>query len=193
VGLVDWFGRKVSNPHLKDQDLASCHWTTPERWKGQWVPPPLLVDGSHACIYQHLDPVIQHPQDSVPSVAAEALARVLLRWRHRLDFHQRLPGCNRAPTCSATVPRLRKRASNPRRRWLTTTRSAAELLRTGQRAASNASGCRHGVLTPGFRVENPADSPLSDGGVVTQVGLDPTTSEVKTRRASIAPLRQSGR
>jgi hypothetical protein len=26
-----WFGRKVSNPHLKDQNLASCHWTTPER------------------------------------------------------------------------------------------------------------------------------------------------------------------
>lgn len=26
-----WFGRKVSNPHFKDQDLASCHWTTPER------------------------------------------------------------------------------------------------------------------------------------------------------------------
>jgi hypothetical protein len=25
-----WFGRKVSNPHLKDQNLASCHWTTPE-------------------------------------------------------------------------------------------------------------------------------------------------------------------
>ncbi len=25
-----WFGRKVSNPHLKDQSLASCHWTTPE-------------------------------------------------------------------------------------------------------------------------------------------------------------------
>ena len=24
------FGRKVSNPHLKDQNLASCHWTTPE-------------------------------------------------------------------------------------------------------------------------------------------------------------------
>ena len=26
-----WFGRKVSNPHLKDQNLASCRWTTPER------------------------------------------------------------------------------------------------------------------------------------------------------------------
>ena len=54
-----WFGRKVSNPRLKDQNLASCHWTTPERmgcWRGQWVPPPLLVGGSHACICQHLDP-----------------------------------------------------------------------------------------------------------------------------------------
>ena len=29
--LSDWFGRKVSNPHLKDQNLASCRWTTPER------------------------------------------------------------------------------------------------------------------------------------------------------------------
>jgi hypothetical protein len=29
------------------------------RWKGQWVPPPLLVGGSHACICQHLDPVEQ--------------------------------------------------------------------------------------------------------------------------------------
>lgn len=26
------------------------------RWRGQWVPPPLLVGGSHACICQHLDP-----------------------------------------------------------------------------------------------------------------------------------------
>jgi hypothetical protein len=25
-------------------------------WRGQWVPPPLLVGGSHACICQHLDP-----------------------------------------------------------------------------------------------------------------------------------------
>ena len=29
-----WFGRKVSNPHLKDQNLASCRWTTPERTDG---------------------------------------------------------------------------------------------------------------------------------------------------------------
>jgi hypothetical protein len=29
------------------------------RWKGQWVPHPLLVGGSHACICQHLDPVEQ--------------------------------------------------------------------------------------------------------------------------------------
>ena len=28
------FGRKVSNPHLKDQNLASCRWTTPERIDG---------------------------------------------------------------------------------------------------------------------------------------------------------------
>jgi hypothetical protein len=28
-------------------------------WRGQWVPPPLLVGGSHACICQHLDPVEQ--------------------------------------------------------------------------------------------------------------------------------------
>jgi hypothetical protein len=27
-----------------------------DRWRGQWVPPPLLVGGSHACICQHLDP-----------------------------------------------------------------------------------------------------------------------------------------
>ena len=31
------FGRKVSNPHLKDQNLASCRWTTPDR---------LMVEGS---------------------------------------------------------------------------------------------------------------------------------------------------
>ncbi len=28
-------------------------------WRGQWVLPPLLVGGSHACICQHLDPVEQ--------------------------------------------------------------------------------------------------------------------------------------
>ena len=37
------FGRKGSNPHFKDQNLASFRWTTPERrrWRGQWVPPPI--------------------------------------------------------------------------------------------------------------------------------------------------------
>jgi hypothetical protein len=55
---------------------------------------------------------------------------LLLRWRHRLESHQRGPGCNRVPKSSVTVPWLRRRASNPRRRWLTATRSAAELLRT---------------------------------------------------------------
>jgi hypothetical protein len=55
---------------------------------------------------------------------------LLLRWRHRLESHQRGPGCNRVPESSVTVPGLRRRASNPRRRWLTATRSAAELLRT---------------------------------------------------------------
>ena len=54
---------------------------------------------------------------------------LLLRWRHRLDSHQRGPGCNRVPESSVTVPGLRRRASNPRRRWLTATRSSAELLR----------------------------------------------------------------
>jgi hypothetical protein len=54
---------------------------------------------------------------------------LLLRWRHRLESHQRVPGCNRVPESSATVPGLRRRASNPRRRWLTATRSSAELLR----------------------------------------------------------------
>lgn len=56
-------------------------------------------------------------------------AELLLRWRHRLESHQRVPGCNRVPESSATVPGLRRRASNPRRRWLTATRSSAELLR----------------------------------------------------------------
>jgi hypothetical protein len=158
-----WFGRKVSNPHLKDQNLASCHWTTPERlicWRGQWVPPPLLVGGSHACICQHLDPEAQQaggtysvafslPPGRIPS-------ELHLRWRHRLDFHQRGPGCNRVPQSSVTVPGLRRRASNPRRRWLTATRSSAELLRTA-RGKWLLPTYRHGVPTPGFRAENPAD------------------------------------
>ena len=34
---------------LDDSRVGGC-------WRGQWVPPPLLVGGSHACICQHLDP-----------------------------------------------------------------------------------------------------------------------------------------
>ena len=40
------------------------------------------------------------------------------------------PGLQSGTYSSVTVPGLRRRASNPRRRWLTATRSAAELLRT---------------------------------------------------------------
>src|SRR5665213_973263 len=62
------------------------------RWKGQWVPPPLLVGGSHACICQHLDPEEQQagPDPATPCWQQNALlAEQLLRWRHRLDSHQR--------------------------------------------------------------------------------------------------------
>ena len=83
-------------------------------------------------------------------------AELLLRWRHRLDSHQRGPGCNRVPQSSVTVPGLRRRASNPRRRWLTATRSSAELLRTAE-GSHRLPPYRHGVPTPGFRAENPAD------------------------------------
>ncbi len=51
-----WFGRKVSNPHLKDQNLASCHWTTPERIVVGEADgsAPVLVTGSHACLCEEL-------------------------------------------------------------------------------------------------------------------------------------------
>ena len=130
------------------------------RWKGQWVPPPLLVGGSHACICQHLDPVEQWagPDPAAFSLATRRSAtELLLRWRHRLESHQRGPGCNRVPESSVTAPGLRRRASNPRRRWLTATRSTAELLRTAWGTPFGVPPYRHGVPTPGFRAENPAD------------------------------------
>ena len=72
-------------------------------------------------------------------------------WRHRLDSHQRGPGCNRVPRSSITVPGLRRRASNPRRRWLTATRSATELLRTAWAYRWECSSCGRGVPVPGIR------------------------------------------
>jgi hypothetical protein len=65
---------------------------------------------------------------------------LLLRWRHRLESHQRGPGCNRVPESSVTVPGLRRRASNPRRRWLTATHWACPRTATGYRPP--ASGMR---------------------------------------------------
>jgi hypothetical protein len=130
------------------------------RWKGQWVPPPLPVGGSHACIYQHLDPVEQQAGSDLATFSLatrRSSAELLLRWRHRLGSHQRVPGCNRVPECSATVPRLRRRASNPRRRWLTATRSSAELLQISWGRSRRLPRYRHGVLTPGLRAENPTD------------------------------------
>ena len=129
-------------------------------WKGQWVPPPLLVGGSHACIYQHLDPMEQQagPDPAAFSLATRrSSAELLLRWRHRLESHQRGPGCNRVPESSVTVPGLRRRASNPRRRWVTATRSSAELLRTAWGGPIGSPPYRHGVPTPGLRAENPVD------------------------------------
>ena len=46
----------MSNPHLKDQNLASCHWTTPERIVVGEADgsAPVLVTGSHACLCEEL-------------------------------------------------------------------------------------------------------------------------------------------